>query len=51
VHTTVWNGPAHPTLACVYFGGAMNINATPLLEDWTKLFVLFFRDVGVLFFC
>jgi len=29
----------------------MNINATPLLEDWTKLFVLLFRDVGVLLFC
>jgi hypothetical protein len=29
----------------------MHIDATPLLEDWTKLFVLLFRDVGVLLFC
>jgi len=51
LHTAACNGPAHPILACVCFGGAMNINATPLLEDWTKLFVLLFRDVGVLLFC
>ena len=29
----------------------MHINATPLLEDRTKLFVLLFRVVGVLLFC
>jgi len=51
LHTATCNGPAHPTLACVCFGGAMNINATPLLEDWTKLSVLLFRDVGELLFC
>jgi len=51
LHTNACSGPAHPTLACVCFGGAMNINTTPLLEDWTKLFVLLFRDVGILLFC
>ena len=51
LHTAACNGPVHPTLACVCFGGAMNTNATPLLEDQTKLFVLLFRDVGVLLFC
>jgi len=29
----------------------MNINATPLVEDQTNLFVLIFRNVGVLLFC
>jgi len=51
LHTAAYNRPVHPTLACVCFGGAMNINATPLLEKWTKLFVLLIRDVGVLLFC
>jgi len=45
------NGPAHPTLACVCLGGAMQIDATPLLEYQTKLFVPIFRDVGVMLFC
>jgi len=29
----------------------MKINATPMLEDQTKLFVPIFHDVGVLLFC
>ena len=45
LHTAACNGPAHSTLACVCFGGTMNINAT------RQLFVLLFRDVGILFFC
>ena len=39
------------TLACVYLGGVMQIDATPLLQDRTKLLVPIFRDVGVLLFC
>ena len=50
LYTAACNRPAHPTLACVCWGGAMHIDATQLLEDRTKLFVLLFR-VGVLLFC
>ena len=49
VHTAAFNRPAHPTLACVCLGGAMYIDDTSLLTR-TKLFVLLFRDVGVLLF-
>jgi len=38
------------TMACVCLGGAIHIDAKPLLEDRTKLFVLPF-SVGVLLFC
>ena len=51
LHTDACNRPAHPTLTCVCLGRAMKIDATPLLEDQTKLFVPIFRDVGVLLFC
>ena len=50
LHTAACNRPAHPTLAYECLGGAMHIDATPLLEDWTQIFVLLFR-VGVLLFC
>jgi len=50
LHTDACNRPAHPTLACVCLGRAIHINAKPLLEDQTKLFVLPF-SVDVLFFC
>jgi len=45
------NGPVHPTLACVCLGGAMQIDATPLLKNQTNLFVPIFLDVGVMLFC
>jgi len=51
LQTAACNRPAHPTLACVCLGGAMKIDATPLIEDQTKLFVPIFRDVGILLFC
>jgi len=44
------NRPAHPTLVCVCVGRVIHIDAKPLLEDRTKLFVLLF-SVGVLLFC
>ena len=50
LHTAACNRPAHPTLACVCLGGVIHIDAKPLLEDLTKLFVLLF-SVGVLLFC
>ena len=50
LHTAACNRPAHPTLACVCLGGAIHIDANPLLEDRTKLFVLLF-SVGILHFC
>ena len=50
LHTAACNRSAHPTLACVCLGGAIHIDAKPLLEDQTKLFVLLF-SVGVLLFC
>jgi len=46
LHTAACNRPAHPTLACVCLGGAIHIDAKPLLEDQTKLF-----SVGILLFC
>jgi len=46
LHTAACNRPAHPTLACVCLGGAIHIDAKPILEDRTKLF-----SVGVLLFC
>ena len=50
LHTAACNRPAHPIVAYMCLGGAIHIDAKPLLEDQTKLFVLLF-GVGVLLFC